>query len=65
MDLRDRTLRLYTSKESTIFKKLSVHVTYTESLNKVIAKNEAVIYAVQELKLDDITFNTLIIQNYF
>jgi hypothetical protein len=59
MDLRDKTLRLYTSKESTIFKKLTVHVTYTNTLNKVIAKNEAVIYAIQELQLDDITFNSV------
>ncbi|KAF2330188.1 DUF2807 domain-containing protein [Flavobacterium daemonense] len=59
MDLRDKTLRLYTSKESTIFKKLSVRVTYTGTLNKVIAKNDAVVYAIQELKLDDITFNSV------
>lgn len=57
MDLRERTLRLYTNKESSIFKKLSVRVTYTKSLNKVIAKNEAVVYAIQELQLDDITMN--------
>ncbi|OIV44049.1 GIN domain-containing protein [Flavobacterium johnsoniae] len=59
MDLRDKTLRLYTAKESTIFKKLSVKVTYTNSLNKVIAKNDAVIYAIQEVQLDDITFNSV------
>jgi hypothetical protein len=59
MDLREKTLRLYTSKESTIFKKLAIHVTYTGSLNKVIAKNDAVIYAIQELQLDDITFNSV------
>lgn len=59
MDLREKTLRLYTSKESTIFKKLTVHVTYTNTLNKVISKNSAVIYAIQELQLDDITFNNL------
>ncbi|MEN2402885.1 DUF2807 domain-containing protein [Flavobacterium sp. MC2016-06] len=58
MDLRDKTLRLYTSKESTIFKKLIVRVTYTKTLNKVIAKNEAVVYAIQELQLDDLTFNS-------
>jgi len=57
MDLRERTLRLYTNKESSIFKKLSVRVIYTKSLNKVIAKNEAVVYAIQELQLDDITMN--------
>ncbi|GAA3737111.1 DUF2807 domain-containing protein [Flavobacterium ginsengisoli] len=59
MDLREKTLRLYTNKESTIFKKLSVKVTYTKSLKKVITKNEAVVYAIQELHLDDITMNCL------
>ncbi|RED19470.1 putative autotransporter adhesin-like protein [Flavobacterium cutihirudinis] len=59
MDLRDKTLRLYTSKESTIFKKLTVHVIYTNTFNKVITKNEAKVYAIQELQLDDITFNNL------
>ncbi|KQB41679.1 GIN domain-containing protein [Flavobacterium aquidurense] len=58
MDLREKVLRLYTSKESTIFKKLIVRVTYTKSLKSVIAKNEAVVYAIQEVQLDDITFNT-------
>jgi hypothetical protein len=58
MDLRDKTLRLYTSKESTIFKKLAVKVTYTSSLNKVISKNDSKIYAIQELQLDNITFNS-------
>lgn len=57
MDLREKTLRLYTNKESTIFKKLAVRVTYTKSLNKVITKNEAIVYAIQELLLDDITMN--------
>jgi hypothetical protein len=58
MDLREKTLRLYTSKESTIFKKLAIHVIYTGSLNKVITKNDAIVYAIQELQLDDITFNS-------
>ena len=58
MDLREKVLRLYTSKESSIFKKLIVRVTYTKSLTKVISKNESVIYAIQELQLDDITFNS-------
>lgn len=58
MDLREKVLRLYTSKESTIFKKLAVHVTYTKSLIKVTAKNEAKVYAIQELLLDDITFKS-------
>lgn len=58
MDLREKVLRLYTSKESTIFKKLIVRVTYTNSLKTVIAKNDAVVYAIQELQLDNITFNS-------
>lgn len=58
MDLREKVLRLYTSKESTIFKKLVVRVTYTSTLKQVIAKNDAIIYAIQELQLDDITFNS-------
>ena len=58
MDLREKVLRLYTSKESTIFKKLIVRVTYTKSLKSVIVKNDAVVYAIQELQLYDITFNT-------
>lgn len=58
MDLRDKTLRLYTSKESTIFKKLSVKITYTSSLKKVISKNDSKVYAIQEIQLDDITFNS-------
>ncbi|WP_428229630.1 GIN domain-containing protein [Flavobacterium sp.] len=58
MDLREKVLRLYTSKESTIFKKLTVRVIYTKSLKSVIAKNDAVVYAIQELQLDNITFNS-------
>ncbi len=57
-DLRDKTLRLYTSKESTIFKKLAVKITYTSTLNKVITKNDSKVYAIQELQLDDISFNS-------
>ncbi len=59
MDLREKTLRLYTAKESTIFKKLAVKVTYTGTLNKVISKNDSKVYAIQEVQLDDITFNSL------
>lgn len=58
MDLREKTLRLYTLKESTIFKKLIVRITYTSALKKIIAKNEAVVYAIQEIQLDDISFHT-------
>ncbi|PIF59076.1 catabolite regulation protein CreA [Flavobacterium sp. 2] len=59
MDLKEKTLRLFTSKESTIFKKLAVHITYTNSLTKVSAKNDAIVYAIQEIQLDDITFKSI------
>ncbi|MCD0472065.1 GIN domain-containing protein [Flavobacterium sp. JAS] len=58
MDSREKVLRIYTSKESTIFKKLTVRVTYTNSLKTVIAKNGSSVFAIQELQLDDITFHS-------
>lgn len=59
MDLNGQALRIYTSKEASIFKKLIVRVTYTKDLTKVIAKNTTVVNAIQELQLDDITFNSV------
>ncbi|MCV9929106.1 DUF2807 domain-containing protein [Flavobacterium sp. LS1R49] len=58
-DLNGQLLRLYTSKDASIFKKLIVRVTYTKNLIKVIAKNTAVVNAIQEVQLDDITFNSV------
>ncbi|RXM43471.1 DUF2807 domain-containing protein [Flavobacterium sp. YO64] len=58
-DLKEKTLRLFTTKESTIFKKLAVHVIYTNSLTKVSVKNDAIVYAIQEVQLDDITFKSI------
>ncbi|MDN3672124.1 DUF2807 domain-containing protein [Flavobacterium branchiarum] len=59
MDLNGQALRIYTSKEASIFKKLIVRVTYTKDLTKVIAKNTTVVNGIQELQLDDITFNSV------
>lgn len=58
-DLKEKTLRLFTTKESTIFKKLAVHIIYTNSLTKVSVKNDAIVYAIQEVQLDDITFKSI------
>lgn len=58
MDLSEKTLRLYTSKEAVNYKKLIVKVTYTNNLKMVTSKNEATINAIQEIQLDDITFKT-------
>lgn len=59
MDLRDNILRLYTSKEAVNYKKLIVRVTYTNDLNLVTAKNQAIVNAIQEIQLKDITFKAI------
>lgn len=57
-DLRDNSLRIYTTKEAVNYKKLIVRVTYNSDLNLVTAKNEATINAIEEIQLDEITFKT-------
>ena len=58
IDLTDKTLRINTTKEATNYKKLIVRVTYNKDLKMITAHNEAVINAIQEIQLDDITFKT-------
>jgi hypothetical protein len=58
IDLSDKTLRLYTLKTIVKFKKLMLRVTYTQDLKLVISKNEALVNAVQEIQLEDITFKS-------
>jgi hypothetical protein len=57
-DLKDNTLRIYTTKEAVNYKKLIVRVTYNSDLNLVTSKNEAIINAIEEIQLDEITFKT-------
>jgi Putative auto-transporter adhesin, head GIN domain len=59
IDLRDKTVRLYTSKEVTNFKKLIVKVTYTNDFKLLTSKNESIVNAASEIQLDDITFRAL------
>jgi hypothetical protein len=59
MDLRDKTLRIYTSKEATKYRKLIVKVAYTNELKSVSSKNDAVVNAIQEVQLDSITFKSI------
>lgn len=59
LDVRDKNLRIYTSKDTRIFKKLVVHITYTKNLTAITVKNDAIVYAIQEVSLDDITFKSL------
>jgi len=58
IDLTANTLRINTSKTATNHKKLIVRVTYTKELKMITAKNEAIINAIQEIQLDNITFKT-------
>jgi hypothetical protein len=55
-DLRDKILRLYTTKEAVSYKKIIVRVTYTTDLNLITSKNEATVNAIQEIQLENITF---------
>ena len=57
-DLKDNTLRIFTTKEAVNYKKLIVRVTYNSDLNLVTSKNEATINAIEEIQLDEITFKT-------
>jgi hypothetical protein len=50
------SLRISTSKDVTSTKKFSVKITYTNSLKLLVAKEDANITALTDLKLDDFTF---------
>ena len=58
LDLKDKTLHIYTSKHAVNYKKLIVRVTYTNDLNLVTSKNETTINAIQEILLENITFKS-------
>ncbi len=53
LDERDNTLRIYTSKQATNYKKLIVRITYTSDLKSITSKNETTVTAIQEVLLDD------------
>ncbi|WP_395050210.1 GIN domain-containing protein [Flavobacterium sp.] len=55
IDLSSNTLRINTSKKAVNFKKLIVRVTYTNELKMVTSKNSAIINAIQEIQLNEIT----------
>jgi hypothetical protein len=57
-DLSDNTLRLKTSKAAVNFKKIILRVTYTNDLKMVVAKNQSVVNAIQEIQLEDIAFKS-------
>lgn len=58
-ELNGTTLRLYTAKEVTGSKKLSIRITYTENLKSITAKNEVVLNSLTDLQLDTIAIKNL------
>ncbi|MDR6843817.1 GIN domain-containing protein [Flavobacterium granuli] len=58
-DIKEKTLRIYTSKEISSFKKLVVKIIYTNDLKSIIAKNVTIVNALEAVMLDDITFSSL------
>lgn len=54
-DLNGTTLRLYTAKNVSGAKKLSVRITYTDNLKSITTKNEVVLNSLTELQLENIT----------
>lgn len=58
-DIKEKTLRIYTSKEISSFKKLTIKIKYTSDLKSVTAKNVSIVNAIEAVMLDDITFKSL------
>ena len=58
LDLKAKKLRINTSKEATNYKKLIVRITYTNDLKLVSVTNDAIVNAIQEIQLEEITFNS-------
>ena len=54
-ELHDSTLRIFTTKNITNYKKIIVKVTYTDELNLITSKDDTTINSIQELLLNSIT----------
>lgn len=57
-DMKEKTLRIYTSKEISSYKKLAIKIKYTNDLKTVTAKNASIVNAQEVIILDNITFNS-------
>lgn len=57
--VKNNVLVIATSKEAHGFKKLSVRITYTNDLNLVTSKDEAIVNAIQEISVENITFKSM------
>ena len=53
------TLKLYTAKEVSGAKSLSVRITYTDNLKSITAKNEVIVNALADLQVENITVKNL------
>lgn len=53
-----KNLRISTSRDMSSFKKLSVRVTYNDSFNMVIAKDETNVTALSDVTVDNVTFKS-------
>lgn len=53
-DINGNTLRIYTNKDVSGFKKLSIRVTYMDNLKSITAKHETVLNALTDIELDTI-----------
>jgi hypothetical protein len=58
-DLNGTTLRLYTDKDISGAKKVSVRITYTDNLKSITAKNEVTLNSLSDLQLENITVKNL------
>ena len=58
IDLTANTLRINTSKTAVNYKKLIVRVTYTNVLKTITSKDEAIINAIQEIQLSDVSIKS-------
>jgi len=58
-EVSGNTLRIYTSKEVSGAKKLSVRVTYTDALKSVTAKHEAILNALSDLEVPAVTIKAI------
>jgi uncharacterized protein YuzE len=58
-ELNGTTLRVYTAKDVSGAKKLSVRITYTDDLKTITVKNEVILNALADLQLENITIKNL------
>ncbi|WP_140485150.1 GIN domain-containing protein [Flavobacterium sp. GSA192] len=58
IDVTDSVLHLSTSKNVVKSKSLKVKITYTEQLNSITSKNEAVVNAIQEILTENLNIKT-------